>query len=254
VANPNSAEGAFLDPQAQKILAAFIQCQRAAILGSLLRGIIHNLNGSLQILSMQMELLQRMLPRGEDKLQEQMDKCLGQIDRFKGLLEVLIQREIHDEQESPQPILLNDILEEDLSLLHHNLFFKHQVKVHKDLAASLSLLRGSRVHFSQAFMNLIQNSLEAMEGSPRKELILRTRAQGTQVQVIIQDTGCGISDEVKPHLFEPFFTTKGGNRAGLGLFVARMLLAPYGASFGYSSREAETIFEVSFPVKALPHS
>ncbi|NWF57543.1 MAG: sensor histidine kinase, partial [Syntrophaceae bacterium] len=105
-----------------------------------------------------------------------------------------------------------------------------------------------------AFMNLIQNSLEAMEGSPRKELILRTRAQGTQVQVIIQDTGCGISDEVKPHLFEPFFTTKGGNRAGLGLFVARILLAPYGASFGYSSREAETIFEVSFPVKALPHS
>jgi signal transduction histidine kinase len=60
-------------------------------------------------------------------------------------------------------------------------------------------------------------------------------------------------EEVKTHLFEPFFTTKGGNRAGLGLFVARRLLAPYGALFRYSSREEETVFEVSFPVKGLTH-
>jgi signal transduction histidine kinase len=252
VASPNPLEDAFLDPQAQKLLAAFIDRYRAATLGSLLRGIIHNLNGSLQVLSMQMELLQRMLPQGEDKVQGQMGKCLGQIDRFKGMLELLIRRRIHDEQQSPQSLLLNDILEEELSFLHHNLFFKHQVKVHKDLAPSLPLLKGSYMDFSQALSNVIQNSLEAMENSRRKELILRTRVQGKQVQVTIQDTGCGIPEEVKPRLFEPFFTTKGGNRAGLGLFVARRLLAPYGASFRYSSREEETVFEVSFPLQGLP--
>jgi signal transduction histidine kinase len=252
VASPHPREDAFLDPQAQKLLAAFIDRHRAATLGSLLRGIIHNLNGSLQVLSMQMELLQRMLPQGEDKVQGQMGKCLGQIDRFKGMLELLIRRGIHDEQQSPQSLLLNDILEEELSFLHHNLFFKHQVKVFKDLAPSLPLLKGSYMDFSQALSNVIQNSLEAMENSRRKELILRTRVQGKQVQVTIQDTGCGIPEEVKSHLFEPFITTKGGNRAGLGLFVARRLLAPYGASFRYSSREEETVFEVSFPIQGLP--
>ena len=249
--SPNSPEEAILDPQAQKLLAAFIASHRAATLGSLLKGIIHNLNGSLQILSMQMELLQRMLPPGEDKVQEQMEKCLGQIGRFKGMLELLIQKGIHDEQESPQSIQLNDILEEELSLLYHNLFFKHQVKVHRDLASSLPLLRGSYMDFSQALSNLIQNSLEAMENSRRKELILRTRVQGRQVLVTIQDTGCGIPEEAKPRLFEPSFTTKGGRHAGLGLFVARRLLAPYGASFHYSSKEGETVFEVSFPVQGL---
>ncbi len=72
MASPNSPGEAILDPQAQKLLAAFIDSHRAATLGSLLKGIIHNLNGSLQILSMQMELLQRMLPPEEDKVQEQM--------------------------------------------------------------------------------------------------------------------------------------------------------------------------------------
>ncbi len=249
--SPNSPEDPILDPQAQKLLSAFIDCHRAATLGSLLKGIIHNLNGSLQVLSMQMELLQRMLPQGGDKVQEQMEKCLGQIDRFKGMLELLIQKGIHDEQESPQSIQLNDILEEELSLLYHNLFFKHQVKVHKDLAASPPLLRGSYMDFSQALSNLIQNSLEAMETSRRKELILRTRVQRKLVLVTIHDTGGGIPEEVKPRLFGPFLTTKGGKHAGLGLFVARRLLAPYGASFGYSSKEGETIFEISFPVKGL---
>ena len=253
MASPNIREDAFLDPQAQKLLAAFIDRHRAATLGSLLRGIIHNLNGSLQVLSMQMELLQRMLPQGEDNVQEQMEKCLGQIDRFKGMLELLIQRGIHDEQESPQSIQLNDILEEELSLLYHNLFFKHQVKVHKDLAPSLPLLRGNYMDFSQALANLIQNSLEAVENSSRKELFLRTRVQEGQVQVTVQDTGCGIPEEGRAHLFEPFFTTKGGKRAGLGLFVARRLLAPYGASFRYSSKTGETIFEVSFPVQRVTH-
>jgi len=251
VASPNVREDAFFDPQAQKLLAAFIDRHRAATLGSLLKGIVHNLNGSLQVLSMQMELLQRMLPQGEDKMQGQMEKCLGQIDRFKGMLELLIRKGIHEEQEPPQSILLNDILEEELSLLHHNLFFKHQVKVLKDLTPSLPLLSGSYMDFSQALSNLIQNSLEAMENSRRKELFLRTRVQGKQVQVTIQDTGCGIPEGVQPHLFEPFFTTKAGKRAGLGLFVARRLLAPYEASFRYSSKEGETVFEVSFPVKGL---
>ncbi len=248
---PTSREDTILDPQAQKLLAAFTDCHRAAMLGFLLKGIIHNLNGSLQVLSMQMELLQRMLPQREDKVQEQMEKCLGQIGRFKGMLELLIQKGIRDETDSPQSIQLNDILEEELSFLYHNLFFKHQVKVHKELASSLPLLKGSYMDFSQALSILIQNSLEAMETSRRKELMLRTRLQGRQVQVIIQDTGIGIPEEVKPRLFEPSFTTKGGKHAGLGLFVARRLLAPYGASFHYSSKEGETIFEVSFPVKEL---
>ena len=236
-------------PEAQKFLSAFIDRYRYSSLGELLKGIIHNLNGSLQILSMQMELLQRMLAREEDKIQGQVEKCLGQIDKFKVMLDPLIQKGIHDEQDTPQPIHLNELLEEELSLLHHNLFFKHEVLVHKDLSSPLPSLKGYYVDFSQGLSNLIQNALEAMENSNPKELTLTTRVKENQILVEVKDTGCGISEEIKPNLFTPFFTNKGGRHYGLGLCIARKLLTPYGASFRYSSRKGETMIEVSFPIK-----
>ena len=63
-------EAPSLPPEAQKLLSAFIDRYRYSSLGALLKGVVHNLNGSLQILSMQMELLQRMLSKEESKVQE----------------------------------------------------------------------------------------------------------------------------------------------------------------------------------------
>jgi signal transduction histidine kinase len=238
-----------IDPQVQKLLFAFIDRYRNSTLGALLKGIVHNLNGSLQILSMQMELLQRTLPPKENRVQEQMEKCLGQIDKFKGMLDLLIQKGVHDEQDIPQNIHLNELLEEELALLHHNLFCKHQVQIHKDFSFPLPPLKGCYLDFSQGLSNLIQNALEAMEQSSRKELTLKTQVKGDQVQVIIKDTGYGIPEDLKPHLFKPFFSNKGGKHQGVGLYITRELLAQYGASFRCSSKKGETIFEISFPTK-----
>ncbi len=229
-------------------MSAFIDRYRYSTLGELLKGVIHNLNGSLQILSMQMELLERAISRQDLKVQEQVKRCLGQIDTFKGMLDLLIQKGVHDEQDSPQPISVNEILEEELSLLHHNLFFKHHVQVHKELSPSLPVLRGYYLDFSQAFSNLIRNALEAMEHSDPKELTLTTRVDEERVSVAIKDTGCGIPEEVKPHLFQAFYTSKGPKHAGIGLYVARELLAPYEPSFGFSSGEKGTLLEVHFPI------
>jgi len=246
---PSYPEDFSLSPEARKFLSAFVDRYRYSALGELLKGTIHNLNGSLQILSMQMELLQRMLAHEGDKIQDQLAKCLGQVDKFKGMLDLLIQKGIHDEQDTPQPVNLNELLEEEFSLLHHNLFFKHQVRVQKDLSSPLPPLKGYHVDFSQGLSNLIQNALEAMENSNLKELTLTTKVEADRVLVAIKDTGCGISEEIRPYLFKPFFTNKGGRHQGIGLCVARELLAPYGGSFQFSSDKGETIFEVSFPIK-----
>ena len=240
-------EASSFPPEAQRLLSAFIDRYRYSSLGELLKGIIHNLNGSLQILSMQMELLQRMLAHEEGKIQNQVEKCLGQIDKFKGMLDGLIQKGIRDEQDTPQPIFLNELLEEELSLFHHNLFFKHQVRVCKELASPLPALKGYYVDFSQGLSNLIQNALEAMEDSSSKELTLTTKVKGDLVLVAIKDTGCGIAEEMRDRLFQPFSSSKGGRHQGVGLYIAHRLLTPYGGSFQYSSRKGETTFEISFP-------
>ncbi len=249
-----TSEDSLPPPDFQKLLWAYLERYRYSALGELLKGVVHNLNGSLQILSMQMELLQRMLPREEDPLQEQMEKCLGQIEKFKMMLDLLIQKGVRDEQDAPEPIHLNEVLQEELSLLHHNLFFKHQVRMQKNLSPRLPLLKGMYTDFSQALANLIQNSLEAMENSDPKELSVATEAKGDRILVRIQDSGCGIPEEIQSHLFQPFFSTKGGKHQGIGLYVARELLQPYGASLHYSSRKGETIWEVIFPLQNQPDS
>ena len=240
-----------LHPQAEKLLSAFIERYRHATLGRLLQGVLHNLNGALQILSMQMELLERMAVRQEGgvspEVQGQIAKCLEQLDKFQVILDVLLQKGVHDDQSEHQMVSLNDLLEEELTILYHNLFFKHHVRINKAFAASLPLLKGSYQNFSQGLFALIENAIEAMADSERKELTIVTGLREDRMQVQIKDTGCGIPDDVQANLFRPFFTTKTGNHHGLGLYVARALLSPYGASFHCSSGGGETVFEVSFP-------
>ena len=236
-------------PDFQKLLWAYLERYRYSALGELLKGVVHNLNGSLQILSMQMEMLQRMLAGKEDKIQDQMGKCIDQMDKFKMMLDLLVKKGVRDEQDAPEPIHVNEVLQEELALLHHNLFFKHHVRVRKNFASPLPLLKGHYPDLSQAMANVIRNALEAMENSETKELFVETEKGDGAVVVRIEDTGGGIPESVAAHLFEPFFTTKGGRHQGLGLYVAREILKPYGASFQHLSRKGRTVWEITLPLK-----
>jgi C4-dicarboxylate-specific signal transduction histidine kinase len=198
-----------------------------------------------------MELLQGMLMNGKEEVKPptliKVEQCLEQIDKLKAMIEILMKKGACDDHFFLQEIHLNDLLEEELSLLEHHLFFKHEVKVKKVFHPRLPPLKGTYHNFSEGLLSLVLNAIEAMEETPQKELTLRTGTDDHHVQVSIGDTGCGISEEIRPHLFQPFFTTKGRDHFGLGLFISRELLTPYGASFHYTSREGETFFSINFP-------
>lgn len=236
---------------AEKLLAAVIDQYKISILGTLVKGVVHNLNGSLQILSMRLELLNRLLQEKGEPLRavrEQADQGLKQIDQFRELVEGLMRKGVHDEAEGPQLIQPRDLFEEGLALLHHNLFFKHHVQVKKEFSASLPPLRANYSDLFLAIWILLQNAVEAMESSPTKVLTLRTETDGKQVRILIQDTGCGVSEEIKPRLFEPFFSTKKGKHPGLGLFITRFVLWNCGATLDCFSQEGETTFTIYLPI------
>lgn len=240
-----------LDPRMAKLLSAYIQRYRHCAIGSLLRGTIHNLNGALQILSMRIELLQTCLVReGEKPFPAHLQKtaqCLDQVQKMKSMIEVLLQKGAHDDEDEPQSIDLNELLEEELSILNHDLFVKHQVAIKKTFTSRLPPLRGYPIDFSQGLSNLIQNAIEAMELSAVKELTVVTEREDRQIGIQIRDTGCGLSEEIRPHLFKPFFTTKGSSHPGLGLFISSNILTRYGASFGTDFQRENTTFRVNFP-------
>jgi len=85
-----------------------------------------------------------------------------------------------------------------------------------------------RVQIQQVLVNLMRNALEAMAGSRRRELEVRTTLLGDQtVEIAIADSGPGLAKSVANHLFEPFVSTK-PNGMGLGLPICYSIVEAHG--------------------------
>lgn len=79
-----------------------------------------------------------------------------------------------------------------------------------------------------AVLALLENALDALRGQEDACLTITTSRIGSGVFLTVEDNGPGVDSQVALHLFEPFQTTK-NDRQGLGLFLARKLLAGCGA-------------------------
>jgi len=100
----------------------------------------------------------------------------------------------------------------------------------------------------QAFMRVIENAVQSLNGSGRVTVQTRNLdlteltqdrnvrlAPGAYVCVEVNDTGCGIALDVQPRIFEPFFTTKGGAHRGLGLAWVYGIVTNHGGGVAVSS-------------------
>jgi signal transduction histidine kinase len=103
----------------------------------------------------------------------------------------------------------------------------------------------------QAILNLLKNGLEAL--SRGHELTLASRRDGDAVEIIVSDTGPGISDDVAKRLFEPFFTTK-PQGTGLGLSIARQITEEHGGELRWENRlDGGACFTLRLPIKRAVH-
>jgi signal transduction histidine kinase len=101
-----------------------------------------------------------------------------------------------------------------------------RVRVVRELPGDVPRVRGDDRRLTQAFFNLIQNALDALESKPG-ELRLRVRPLDGGVEASVSDTGPGIAPAAAQSLFTPFATTK-PRGTGLGLLVARSAVSACG--------------------------
>ena len=145
----------------------------------------------------------------------------------------------------PVPCGLNEVVDNALSVFNGRLAGIH---IHRDLARDLPMVKIDPEHIKRAVVNLVDNAAEAMQDSPLKELFLSTRAtEADSVELVVADTGCGVSRDDKEKLFLPYFSTK-GRGTGLGLAIVNRILADHEGTIRVEDNQpAGTRFIVDLP-------
>lgn len=131
-----------------------------------------------------------------------------------------------------QPLGINDVVRDVAALarvrLHHS-----DVRLETTLDEGLPAVLGDRIELQQVLLNLLLNSIEAMESvdSRSRRLHVRThRASEEHVQVTVRDTGIGLAGVDVDRMFTAFYTTKPGG-TGIGLSISRSIVEAHGGRF-----------------------
>jgi signal transduction histidine kinase len=229
------------------------QTDRLATLGILSAEIAHEIRNPTTIISMLLHSLQEdhAVAAGREK---DLEIIVDKIERINRIVSQVLT--FSKGREMPlEWVDLNSAVEDLLFLVNHNISAR-QVVVKKQYDAQLPHVLGDRGHFDQVLLNLILNALEAMPNGG--VLTIRTgmadagngSTDAGAVQVVIRDTGVGISPDVLPQLFSPFVSTR-KEGIGLGLFVSQKLMAQHGGSIDVKSAPGKgTTFTVQVPVEA----
>ncbi len=153
-----------------------------------------------------------------------------------------------------EPVDLNQILTDTLLLLNRQ-FEKSGIRVERE-AGRLPLTVADPGKMQQVFLNLLINAQQAMAGGGK--LTVRTRSEGGNLEIRVEDTGPGIQAEHLPRIFEPFFTTKGALSGaktpgtGLGLSTAYNIVRDHGGTIRVNSAPgAGAAFVVTLPTRTL---
>jgi len=108
----------------------------------------------------------------------------------------------------------------------------------------LPVIKGDEVLLRQAFINLIQNSVESM---PQGGNLTIKASKNDFLDISISDTGHGISEDVKDKIFLPFFTTK-EKGTGLGLAIVHKIVVSHGGNISVETSEKGTTFRIRLPL------
>ncbi len=241
-----------LEEELKKTQAHLIQAGKMRALGELVAGVAHELNNPLMAADTFLHVIRENLKEEDQNWRraELIHQCHERIAKIINHLRDFSRQSKFDFQH----IAINEPIENALLITGQQLL-NHNVRIIKNFQRDLPKIWGDSHQLEQVFLNLISNARDSMEGVERKrELTITTgliRHNGWKdVEVAVQDTGLGISEENIEKIFEPFFSTKEvGRGTGLGLSICYGIVEAHGGRIEVESQVGRgTTFRVILPV------
>jgi nitrogen fixation/metabolism regulation signal transduction histidine kinase len=218
-------------------LTELLRAQKVAAWQEVAQRIAHEIKNPLTPIQLSADRLTRFLSRRAEgvapvardtDLERVVSECATSIEREVGALKSLVE-EFSQFVRFPQARLANAdanlIVNEALDLFRGRL---DGIQLRTDLAADLPAIKADAELLRGVLVNLIDNAAESMENSQAKYLEVATRStgHGDALEIVVSDTGCGISPDDKDKLFLPHFSTK-DRGTGLGLAIAARVVAEH---------------------------
>ncbi len=199
-------------------------------LGRLVGGVAHDFNNLLTGILLYCDLLVTEL-RQHERLRKHVEEMRAAAQQGGTLIRQLLDV-ARKKAEQPRLLCWNEgigVLQPLLQrLLHEN------IRLVTELAPEPGMVRLDPAGMQQIILNLVLNARDAMPDGGTLTLI--TRRSGSEVKLIVADTGCGMNRETRSRLFEPFFTTKQpGRGTGLGLATVQRLVQEHAGTIQVDS-------------------
>jgi two-component system, NtrC family, nitrogen regulation sensor histidine kinase NtrY len=208
-----------------------LRAQRQLAWKEVAQQVAHEIKNPLTPIALSAERIGRHLDRGQPNSSNVIRKCseviLGCVHTLRTLVD---QFAALAQFPAPQPraCSMNQIVEEALALFGGRL---EGITVQRKLDPDLPQVMADPESMRRALANLIDNAAEAMQGSLLRVLGVETCSseEGAEVEVVVSDTGHGLTDEIRERLFLPYYSTK-HRGTGLGLSIAAKIVQEHGGS------------------------
>lgn len=221
--------------------------ERLAAVGQIAASLAHEIGTPLNAISGHLRLLGRNHPHDRDT-QRRVEIINTQLEFIVRSVRGLLAR-TQRQRPALQPLDLNALVQELLWLVKPTLE-AHGIKVVAALDKDLPLLRGDRDGLLQLFLNLVNNSIDAMPAGGELEITTRLERRTRSAELTFRDSGVGLAPAALEHLFEPMWTTK-ETGSGFGLAIAREIAVAHGGQIEAVGDGREgTTFRLTLPVHA----
>ncbi len=225
---------------------------RVAVMGELTASLAHELNQPLAAIASNAAAAKRFLGGAESldpaTFREILDDIFTDARRAGAVIHG-IRQFIRKGEATQSSVNLNGVIDDVLQLLRSDLLTR-AIRIEKQTFADLPAVQADAVQMQQVLINLIINSLEAMQevAPQRRRIIISTDHSNGSAQVAVRDFGVGLPVENPEKVFSHFFSTK-PDGMGMGLAIARSIVEAHGGVLNAERLSDGSRFSFIVPVE-----
>jgi len=205
--------------------------------------VAHEIKNPLNAITLHLEVIKAKLQAGMAEVSTELDVISREITRLDRVVKTFLDftRPVELRWSA---VDLNEIASEAAALVQPQAA-RQRVIVEVAQAPGRAIVQGDRDLIKQAALNLVVNGVEAMKDGGRLNLTVRQSSEW--LELLVEDTGPGIPDELRSKIFQLYFTTK-PKGSGIGLAFAFRVAHLHGGAIDFSTEPGEgTVFRLRFP-------